>query len=116
MYVQVITGFLSLATTRAMGQVARKSSQDWDGKARLTRARVSLMEIGIWWSRGGYIVWMRMHASGLTFEEWDPAQAVDKSQEPAPMIINSSQLRAAGFKPIKLCLHSFGAAARSGMI
>ena len=34
-------------------------------------------------------------ASGLTFEEWDPAQAVDKSQEPAPMIINSSQLRAA---------------------
>jgi hypothetical protein len=32
-------------------------------------------------------------ASGLTFEEWDPAQSVDTSQDPAPLIINSSQLR-----------------------
>ena len=37
-------------------------------------------------------------ASGLTFDEWNQAQAVDTLQEPAPMIINSSQLRAAGFK------------------
>jgi hypothetical protein len=35
---------------------------------------------------------------GLTFQEWDQAQAAEKSQEPAPMMINSSQLRAAGFK------------------
>ncbi len=34
----------------------------------------------------------------LTFEEWDPAQPVDKSQEPTSMIINSSPLRALGFK------------------
>ena len=36
-----------------------------------------------------------MDASGLTFnsfEKWNPAQAVDTSQEPAPMIITSSQL------------------------
>jgi len=26
-------------------------------------------------------------ASGLTFEEWNPAQTVDTSQEPASMII-----------------------------
>ena len=63
-YVQVITGFLSLET-QVMGQVAKKSSQDWDGKARCTRARVSLMEIGLWWSSGGCIVWMRMHLGSL---------------------------------------------------
>ena len=54
-------------------------------------------------------------ASGLTFEEWDPAQAVDKSQEPAPMIINSSQLRAAGFKLDKVISPQLEAAARSRM-
>jgi len=54
-------------------------------------------------------------ASGLTFEEWDPAQAVDKSQEPAPMIINSSQLRAAGFKLDKVIPPQLEAAARSRM-
>ena len=36
-------------------------------------------------------------ASGLTFEEWDPTKDVDNSQPPVPMIINSSQLRGAGF-------------------
>ncbi len=37
-------------------------------------------------------------SSGLTFVEWYQAQAVDKSQDPAPMIINASQMRVAGFK------------------
>jgi hypothetical protein len=41
-------------------------------------------------------------ACGLTFQEWNPARAVDKSQEPVPMIINSSQMRAAGSSSIKL--------------
>ena len=54
-------------------------------------------------------------ASGLTFEEWDPAQAVDKSQEPASMIINSCQLRAAGSKLDKVIPPQLEAAARSGM-
>ena len=54
-------------------------------------------------------------ASGLTFEEWNPAQAVGTSQEPAPMIINSSQLRAAGFKLDKVIPPQLEAAARSGM-
>ncbi len=54
-------------------------------------------------------------ASGLTFEEWNPAQAVDTSQEPAPMIINSSQLRAAGFKLDKVIPPQLEAAAPSGM-
>ena len=31
-------------------------------------------------------------ASGLTFEEWDPASEADTSQEPVAMIINSSEL------------------------
>ena len=54
-------------------------------------------------------------ASGLTFEEWNPTQAVDTSQEPAPMIINSNQLRAAGFKLNKVIPPQLEAAARSGM-
>ena len=61
-----------------------------------------------------------MDASGLTFnsfEKWNPAQAVDTSQEPAPMIIQvySSQWRAAGFKLEKVIPPQLEAAARSGM-
>jgi hypothetical protein len=36
-------------------------------------------------------------ASGLTFEEWDPTKDTDDSHPPTPMIINSSELRGAGF-------------------
>jgi len=36
-------------------------------------------------------------ASGLTFEEWDPIKDADDSQTPVPMIINSSEVRGAGF-------------------
>ena len=59
-----------------------------------------------------------MDASGLTFnsfEKWNPAQAVDTSQEPAPMIINSSQLRVAGFKLDKVIPSQLEAVGRSGM-
>jgi hypothetical protein len=35
--------------------------------------------------------------SGLTFEEWDPSADTDTSQAPVAMIVNSSELRAAGF-------------------
>ena len=36
-------------------------------------------------------------ASGLTFEEWDPSADTDPSEAPVAMIVNSSELRAAGF-------------------
>ena len=36
-------------------------------------------------------------ASGLTFEEEDPTENIDSSQMPVAMIINSSELRVAGF-------------------
>jgi len=36
-------------------------------------------------------------ASGLTFEEWNLTQDADASQPPVAMLINSSELRAAGF-------------------
>jgi hypothetical protein len=52
---------------------------------------------------------------GLTFVEWDQAQAVDKSQDPAPMIINSSQIRVAGFKLDKVIPPQLEAEARIGM-
>ena len=35
--------------------------------------------------------------SRLTFEEWDPTSDVDHTLPPAVMIINSSELRGAGF-------------------
>ena len=52
-------------------------------------------------------------ASGLTFEKWDPGQSIDTSQEPAPMIINSSPLRAAGFRLDKVISLQLETAARS---
>ncbi len=39
---------------------------------------------------------MEEDASGLTFQEWTPD--VDTSRSPVAMLINSSELRAAGFK------------------
>ena len=36
-------------------------------------------------------------ASGLIFEEWNPTQDADASQPPVAMLVNSSELRAAGF-------------------
>ena len=39
---------------------------------------------------------MEEDASGLTFQEWTPD--VDTSRPPVAMLINSSELRAAGFK------------------
>jgi hypothetical protein len=35
--------------------------------------------------------------SGLTFEEWDPSTGTDASEAPVAMIVNSSELCAAGF-------------------
>jgi hypothetical protein len=35
--------------------------------------------------------------SGLTFEEWDPSTDTDASEAPVAMIVNLSELRAAGF-------------------
>jgi hypothetical protein len=35
--------------------------------------------------------------SGLTFEEWDPSADTDTSEAPVAMIVNSSEMRAAGF-------------------
>jgi len=53
-------------------------------------------------------------ASGLTFEEWDPTKDVDNSQPPVPMIINSSELRGAGFNLQEVIPPALEAAARSG--
>ena len=50
-----------------------------------------------------------------TFEEWDPASEADTSQEPVAMIINSSELRAAGFKLKEVLPPQLESAARGGM-
>jgi hypothetical protein len=44
-------------------------------------------------------------ASGLTFQEWTPD--VDTSRPPVAMLINSSELRAAGFKVLSKNLKYF---------
>jgi hypothetical protein len=53
-------------------------------------------------------------ASGLTFEEWDPTADVDDTQPPAAMIINSSELRGAGFNLKEVLPPELEAAARGG--
>ena len=50
-------------------------------------------------------------ASGLTFQEWTPD--VDTSRPPVAMLINSSELRAAGFKLKEVSSCSRGAGLRS---
>jgi len=60
-----------------------KSTRFYDGERALVEKR--------WLNR------VDEDASGLTFEEWDPTENVDPSQKPVVMIINSSELRAAGF-------------------
>lgn len=54
-------------------------------------------------------------AAGLTFEEWDPSKDADPNQPPVAMIINSSELRAAGFKLRELLPVELEAAARAGV-
>ena len=55
---------------------------------------------------------MEEDASGLTFQEWTPD--VDTSQPPVAMLINSSELRAAGFKLKEVLPPALEAAARGG--
>jgi len=51
-------------------------------------------------------------ASGLTFEKWDPTANVDSSQMPVAMIINLSELRAAGFTLLEVFPAELEAAVR----
>jgi len=53
-------------------------------------------------------------ASSLTFEEWDPTENVDDTQPAATMIINSSELRGAGFNLKEVLPAELEAAARGG--
>ncbi len=52
-------------------------------------------------------------ASGLTFQEW--TQDVDTSRTPVAMLINSSELRATGFKLKEVLPPSLEADARAGL-
>ena len=56
---------------------------------------------------------MEEDASGLTFQEWTPD--VDKSRPPVVMLINSSELRAAGFKLKEVLPPTLEEASRGGM-
>ena len=53
-------------------------------------------------------------ASGLTFEEWNPTQDADALQPPVAMLMNSSELRAAGFTLREVIPPALEAAARGG--
>ncbi len=53
-------------------------------------------------------------ASGLTFEEWDPSADTDASEAPVAMIVNSSELRAAGFDLREVIPLQLEAVARGG--
>ena len=53
-------------------------------------------------------------ASGLTFVEWDPEAEADPDAPPAELILNSSQLRAAGFSLTELLPPQLESLARYG--
>jgi len=53
-------------------------------------------------------------ASGLTFEEWNPTLDADASQPSVAMLINSWELRAAGFTLREVIPPALEAAARDG--
>ena len=55
-----------------------------------------------------------MDASGLTCEEWDPSADTDASEAPVAMIVNSSELRTAGFDLREVIPLQLEAAARGG--
>jgi hypothetical protein len=52
--------------------------------------------------------------SGLTFEEWDPSVDTDTSGAPVAMIVNSSELRTAGFDLREVIPLQLEEAARGG--
>ena len=56
---------------------------------------------------------MEEDASGLTFQEWTPD--VDTSRPPVSVLINSSELRAAGFKLKEVIPPALESAARGGL-
>ena len=53
-------------------------------------------------------------ASGLTFEDWDQSADTDTSEAPVVMIVNSSELCAAGFDLREVIPLQLEAAARGG--
>ena len=55
-----------------------------------------------------------MESSGLTFEEWDPSADTDASEAPVAMIVNSSELHAAGFDLKEVIPLQLEAATRGG--
>jgi len=57
---------------------------------------------------------MEEDASGLTFEEWNQTQDANASQPPVAMLINSLELRAAGFSLKEMIPPALEAAARGG--
>ena len=57
---------------------------------------------------------MEEDASSLTFEDWNPKQDADASQPPVAMLINSLELRAAGFTLREVIPSALEAAVRGG--
>jgi hypothetical protein len=59
-------------------------------------------------------VCLHRDVSGLTFEEWDPSSDTDTSEAPVVMIVNSSELCAAGFDLREVIPFQLEAAVRGG--
>jgi hypothetical protein len=78
-----------------MAQVVRDSSISVIASARIIAAHASTIKTLLSSSSDGSTE-LEEDASGLTFQEWTPD--VDTSRPPVTMLINSSELCAAGFK------------------
>jgi len=86
--------------------LTRRSWEDYKG-SRFYNGQQALA-VERWLNRVGE------DASGLTFEEWNPTQDADASQPPVAMLINSSELRAAGFTRREMIPPALEAAALGG--
>ena len=86
--------------------MARRSCEDYKG-TQFYNGQQALV-VGQWLNR------VEEDGSGLTFEEWDPTQDADASQPPVVMIINSLELRVAGFTLREVIPPALEAAASGG--
>ena len=78
-----------------------------DYRGTLSYNKDSALVIKRWFNR------VEEDASGLTFQEWTPD--VDTSRTPVAMLINSSELRAVGFKLKEVLPPALEVAAHGGM-
>jgi len=87
-------------------KLTRRSWEDYKGTRFYNGQQALVVE---WWLNQ-----VEEDVSSLTFENWFPKQDADASQPPVAMLINSLELRAAGFTLREVIPSALEAAVRGG--